>query len=102
MRLGSAAERVLESIEETLTFYRYPSVHWRKIRTNNPMERLLREVRRRTKIVGAFPEGKSALMLVAARLRHVSATKWGTRVYLDMKPLFTPAEPTLNEQSAVA
>ena len=55
--------------------------------TNNPMERLLREARRRTKVVGAFPDGRSALMLTAARLRHVSATKWGTRKYMSMKLL---------------
>jgi hypothetical protein len=36
-------------------------------------------VRRRTRVVGAFPDGQSALMLVAARLRHVAATKWGTK-----------------------
>jgi len=35
-------------------------------------------------VVGAFPDGRSALMLVAARLRHVAGTKWGTRRYLDM------------------
>ena len=49
--------------------------------------RLLREVRRRTRAVGAFPDGKSALMLAAARLRHVAGTKWGTRRYLDMNRL---------------
>jgi transposase-like protein len=42
---------------------------------------------RRTKVVGAFPDGKSALMLVAARLRHVSSTTWGTRKYMNMKLL---------------
>ena len=38
-------------------------------------------------MVGAFPDGQSALMLVAARLRHVSGTKWGTRRYLTMDRL---------------
>ena len=61
-----------------------PREHWRCLRTNNPLERLLREVRRRTRVVGAFPDGKSALMLAAARLRHVAGTKWGVRRYLDM------------------
>jgi len=37
--------------------------------------------------VGAFPDGKSALMLVAARLRHVGATRWGTKRYLQMNRL---------------
>jgi len=51
------------------------------------MERLNREIRRRTRVVGAFPDGHSALMLVAARLRHVAATKWGTNGYLQMNRL---------------
>lgn len=65
----------------------FPSQYWLKIKTNNPIERLLREARRRTKVVGAFPDGHSELMLVAARLRYVSATHWGTRKYMNMKLL---------------
>jgi putative transposase len=87
MKLKAAAELVEEKISETLTFYAYPSQHWLKLKTNNPMERLLKEARRRTKVVGAFPDGHSALMLVAARLRHVSTTQWGTRKYMNMKLL---------------
>lgn len=87
MRLRKAAELVEQHIDETLNYYRYPPEHWIKLKTNNPMERLLREARRRTKVVGAFPDGQSALMLVAARLRHVSATSWGTRKYMNMKLL---------------
>lgn len=70
-----------------LTYYRYPSEHWLKLKTNNPMERLFPEVRRRTKVVGAFPGGHSALMLVAAPPHHVSPTSWGTRKYMNMKLL---------------
>ncbi len=87
MKLRKAAELVEQSIDETLTYYGFPSEHWIKLKTNNPMERLLREARRRTKVVGAFPDGQSALMLVAARLRHVSATSWGTRKYMNMRLL---------------
>lgn len=87
MKLKAAAELVENSIHETLTYYAYPPQHWLKLKTNNPMERLLKEARRRTKVVGAFPDGQSALMLVAARLRHVSATSWGTRKYMNMKLL---------------
>ena len=61
--------------------------HWRCLRTNNPLERLMREIRRRTRVVGAFPDGNSALMLVAARLRHVASTKWGSKRYLQMNRL---------------
>ena len=63
------------------------TLNWIKLKTNSPMERLLNEARRRTNVVGAVPDGKSALMLVAARLRHVASTSWGTRKYMNMKLL---------------
>lgn len=87
MKLKAAAQLVEKSIHETFAYYAYPPQHWLKIKTNNPMERLLKEARRRTKVVGAFPDGNSALMLVAARLRHVSTTTWGTRKYMNMNLL---------------
>jgi len=87
MKLKKAAEMVSEGVQETLTYYRFPEEHWRRIRTNNPMERIMREIRRRTRVVGCFPDGESALMLVAARLRHISGTKWGYRRYLNVSLL---------------
>ena len=87
MKLAKAAEIVEHGIDETLSYYSFPSEHWRCLRTNNPLERLMREIRRRTRVVGAFPDGNSALMLVAARLRHVASTKWGTKRYLQMNRL---------------
>lgn len=87
MRLRKAAELVQGHVEETLTYYSFPNEHWRRIRTNNPLERLMREIRRRTRVVGAFPDGQSALNLAAARLRHIAGTKWSTKRYLNMKLL---------------
>ena len=87
MKLAKAAEIVAAGVEETLSYYAMPQEHWRCLRTNNPLERLMREIRRRTRVVGAFPDGKSALMLVAARLRHVAGTRWGTKRYLQMNRL---------------
>lgn len=84
MRLGAAAKVVREGVAETLAYTAFPREHWRSLRTNNPLERLNREVRRRTRVVGAFPDGPSALMLVAARLRHVAGTRWGLRRSMDM------------------
>ena len=92
MKLGKASELVASSARETLTYYRFPRPHWRRIRTRGPMERILQEVRRRVKVIGAFPDGHSALMLRAARLRHVSGTAWGTRRYLDTSILRTERE----------
>ena len=87
MKLNQAAKIVEQGAAETLSYYYFPSQHWRSLRTNNPLERLMREIRRRTRVVGAFPDGKSALMLVTARLRHVAGTKWGTRRYMNMERL---------------
>jgi putative transposase len=47
------------------------------------VERILREIRRRTRVVGAFPDGQSALNLAAARLRHIAGTAWSTKRYLN-------------------
>jgi transposase-like protein len=83
-RLNRAAELVEGSIGETLTYYAFPEEHWRRVRTNNPLERILREIRRRTRVVGAFPDGQSALNLAAARLRHIAGSEWSTKRYLMM------------------
>jgi transposase-like protein len=87
MKLKEAAKKVEESILETLTYMDFPSEHWTKLRSNNVIERLNREIRRRTRVVGTFPDGNSALMLVCARLRHVASKAWGTKMYMSMKHL---------------
>ena len=89
MKLKEAAKKVEDGIEETLTYCDFPSEHWTRIRTNNVIERLNREIRRRTRMVGTFPDGNSALMLVCARLRHVAGTQWGNKKYMNMKHLET-------------
>ena len=87
MKLKEAAKKIEDGIEETLTYTDFPSEHWTRIRTNNVLERLNREIRRRTRVVGCFPDGNSALMLVCARLRHVAGTQWGNKKYMNMKHL---------------
>jgi putative transposase len=87
MKLNKAASCVESGASETLSYMYFPRAHWTRIRTNNTLERIMREIRRRTRVVGAFPDGNSALMLVAARLRHIASTKWGSRAYLDMNRL---------------
>ena len=84
MKLGKVAEWLEQSIDETLVYYAFPDEHWRRIRTNNPLERIMREIRRRTRVVGAFPDGQSALNLAAARLRHIAGTKWSQKRYMNM------------------
>jgi len=97
MKLGQAAALVRSGAEETLSYMAFPREHWTRIRTNNMLERIMRELRRRTRVVGSFPDGQAALMLVAARLRHVAGTRWGSRKYLEMERL---QEQEQEEQAA--
>ena len=100
LKMSKAADLVEQSVYETLTYYAFPDIHWHKIRTNNPLERIMREIRRRTRVVGAFPDGQSCLNLAAARLRHIAGTQWSTKRYMNMRPLFQADEnPT---EAAVA
>jgi putative transposase len=87
MKLKEAAKKVEDSILETLTYMDFPQAHWIKLRSNNVIERLNRGIRRRTRVVGTFPDGNSALMLVCARLRHVASKAWGTKMYMSMRHL---------------
>jgi len=87
IKLPEAAAKIGKGINETLTYMHFPREHWLKIRSNNVIERLNREIRRRTRVVGTFPDGNSALMLVCARLRHVEGSAWGERRYMSMKHL---------------
>src|SRR5215210_4835301 len=85
LRMARAAELVEAHVGETLTYYGFPDCHWIKLRTNNPLERIMREIRRRTRVVGAFPDGQSCLNLAAARLRHIAGTQWSTHKYMNME-----------------
>lgn len=87
MKLPEAAKKVETGIEETLTYCDFPSEHWRKIRTNNVIERMNRKICRRTRVVGAFPDGNSAPMLVCARLRYVAGNQLDSKKYMNMKHL---------------
>nr|WP_283243155.1 IS256 family transposase [Yeguia hominis] len=93
MKLKEAAKKVEDGIEETLTCCGFPGEHWTRIRTNNVIERLNREIRRRARAAGTFPDGNSALMLVCARLRHVAGTQRGNKKHMNMKHL----EAALND-----
>jgi putative transposase len=98
-KMGTAADLVERSVSETLSYYAFPDIHWHKIRTNNALERIMREIRRRTRVVGAFPDGQSCLNLAAARLRYIAASAWSTKRYMNMRPLF---QMQIAETGAVA
>ncbi|MCE9544179.1 MAG: transposase [Planctomycetia bacterium] len=99
MRLGEAAPVVRDGVDETLSCMSFPREHWLRVRSNNMLERIVRTIRRRTRVADNFPDGKSALMLVVGRLRHIAGTRWGTRQYFDMSRM---REQTEEEQLAAA
>jgi transposase-like protein len=81
-KLPEAMQILEQGVPETMSFYRFPRTHWKRIRTNNPIERLIREIRRRTNVVGAFPDSKSALLLIAARAKYVAEKTWLAKTYM--------------------
>jgi transposase-like protein len=103
MKFREASEMIRKSIDETLSYMEFPEQHWKRIRTNNPMERVIKEIRRRTKVVGAFPDGESALALISARLRHIAYSEWGSRMYLNIDDLIDmEREKSINEEGSGA
>lgn len=82
-----AAKTVRDGCVETLAYTGFPRERWRRIRTSNAIERPSREIRRRTRVVGTFPDGKSALMLVTARLKYVAESGWESQRCLDVSLL---------------
>lgn len=102
MKLPAAAEIVQEGYAQTLSYYDYPDKHRRQLRTNNPLERIMKEIRRRTRVVGSFPDGHSALMLATARLRHIAGTKWGLRQYMNMQHLYEQEKESVTRAKQTA
>ena len=100
LKLTKAAETVANGVKETLTYMDFPAEHWTHIRTNNVLERINREIKRRTKVVGTFPDGESALMLVCARLRYITDSVWGTKRYLNMEHLQTMEKEQDNSENS--
>jgi transposase-like protein len=90
-RLTKVAEA---SADETLAYYGFPEQHWRRIRTNNTRYHILPEIMRRSRVVGAFPDGESALNLAAARLPHISGSERSAKWYLSIEFL-KDLQPTI-------
>ena len=97
--LPEAMKTLREGIDDALRHYEFPEAHRVRIRTTNPLERLNREIRRRTNVVGVFPTETSCLLLVTAVLR-AQTEEWAGRRYLNMSPLEPRAQATVTTVNA--
>ena len=104
-RLAGPAPKVAELLEaaeeDLLAFYRFPPAHWPKLRSTNPLERVNREIGRRSDVVGIFPNDQSAIRLAGALLIEQNDEWLVSRRYLSEESLaLVLDDPTVdaNEQ----
>ena len=90
-RWPKAAELLQEAEHDLLAYMRYPRAHWKRLASSNPLERLIREIRRRTEVVQIFPDEGSLIRLAGAILMEIN-DEWavGRRYFSEksMQPLF--------------
>jgi len=81
------AQLLAEAEEDLLAFYRFPSEHWSKLRSTNPLERVNREIGRRSDVIGIFPNDQALIRLAGMLLLEQNDEWLVTRRYLSQESL---------------
>lgn len=101
MSLGQQAQ---EAEEDVLAYMAFPQEHWRQLHSTNPLERLHKEVKRRTDVVGIFPNRTSLLRLVSAVLEEAQEEWVAQRRYFSRESMrkLRPPAPESEEPALLA
>ena len=97
----AAAAVVEEAEDDVLSYFSFPDKHWRQIHSNNPLERQNREIRRRTDVVGIFPNATSALRLVTMLLVEKNEEWAVNRRYFSLESMLLLKSPLTTEPPAL-
>ena len=100
-RFHKLAELMDEAEEDVLAFMAYPRDHWPQLASTNPLERLMKEIKRRSNVVGIFPNEAAIKRLVGAILLEHSEEWMLNRRYLQLEALQSLSDTATPRLSAV-